>query len=389
MSKVRFGVVGLGGIGARHARNIQQERGNMTLAAVCSELPAQAKAVGEELHVPSFTDAQAMFDSSLCDAIVIATPHYWHAPLAIRAARAGLHVLCEKPLAASVGAARAMVSECRRCKVHFGAMLQHRTRPIMKKMKQMVDGGQIGEVHRVSLVTTNWYRTQAYFQSAAWRGTWEDEGGGVMLNQAPHHLDLMQWIVGMPNRIVSLLATRLHNIEVEDTAHALCQYNGGKIAYIYASTADAPLAEHLMICGDKGTLLADRGKLMFGKLKTSIAKHAFSHPDYFQEIPCTWTEVASEDAEELRHMAVVRAFAKHLLGKGKMIATGEDGLNQLELSNAVYLSGYEGRAVDLPVKAAEMDRLLARLAGKSKAKGSLKFRTQTEAELKKLLKKKN
>lgn len=389
MAKVRFGVVGLGSIGASHARGILREGGNMALSAVCSELPAQARSVGEELHVPSFTDAQAMFDSGLCDAVVLATPHYWHAPQAILAARAGLHVLCEKPLSAAVGAARAMVAECRKHKVLLGAMLQHRTRPTMKKMKQLVTDGAIGEIHRVSLITTNWYRTRAYYNSAAWRGTWEDEGGGVMLNQAPHHLDLMQWIAGMPESVLATVATRLHDIEVEDTAHALCSYAEGKTAHIYASTADAPCTDQLMICGDKGVLLVDRGRLMMGKLKTPISRHADACRLNTQEIPCTWKTLVEEDPEELRHMNVIRAFALHVLGKGTMIASGEDALNQLELTNAIYLSGYEGQVVHLPVNAGAMDRLLVRLArrgknGKRNGK-TLGFRTRTQAELKKLL----
>jgi predicted dehydrogenase len=388
MRAVRFGVVGLGSIGAVHARRIRREGGeSLSLAAVCSEVPREAASVGEELDVPFFTDAQAMFDSGLCDAVIIATPHYWHAPIAIRAARSGLHVLCEKPLAVTVGPGRAMVEQCRRHKVAFGAMLQHRTRPVMRTMKRMVDAGRIGPVYRVALNCTYWYRTQAYYDSAPWRGTWEDEGGGVLLNQAPHHLDLFQWIGGMPRSVVGMVSTRLHRIEVENAAHAVCRYEGegGKTGYIYASTVDAPSCEQLMVCGDKGVLLADGDVLVLGKLKTPISRHVRTCPGYFDPIPCRWRQVKLRGRPGCDHMTVVRAFANYILGKGPMVAGGEEAINELELSNAIYLAAFKGKAVNLPVDADEIERLIASLARPGKARSKCRFRTRSQRELRRLL----
>ena len=362
MKKVRFGVVGVGGMGGSHARGIVRDGSkDFCLSAVADIVPAIARRVGEQLGVPHFTSGQAMFDSGLCDAAIIATPHYWHPPLTIRAARAGLHVLCEKPIAVTVGAARAMIAECRRRKVALGAMLQQRTRAIMRKMKQLVDSGRLGEVFRVSMICSNWYRTQFYYSRGSWRGTWDGEGGGVLINQAPHSLDLFQWIGGMPKRILASVDTRLHNIEVENTANVICLYGKGKNGYIYATTAEAPGAEQLMVCGDKATLIAEGGKLRLGRLKTPISRHLKTARIAMKSPECTWSEVKVPAKGGGGHIGVIRAFAAHVLRGTPMVAGGEEAINELEISNAIYLSGYESRIVDLPVDARRMERLVGKL----------------------------
>ncbi len=389
MRKVRFGVVGTGTIGGLHCRNIGGSHSrDFRLSAVCDIRRDRAEALGATHDVPAFTDAQAMYDSGLCDAVIIATPHYWHAPLAIRAARAGLHVLCEKPLASAVGPARAMIAECKKRKVALGGMLQQRTRKIMIKMKQLVDTGAIGEVFRVSLVCSNWFRTQAYYDSGEWRGTWDGEGGGVLINQAPHHLDLFQWIGGMPKRVLGLVGTRAHKIEVEDTANFLCDYGEGKVGYLYATTAELPGGEHFTVTGEKGTLVCDGGKLRLGKLPTPITKYihmsgeAWADAKHAQKL--TWRDVTPAAGSE-GHLEVVRAFARHLLRGSKMIAPGPEAINELELSNAMYLAGFGNKAVELPVDAAAMDRLLARLEReRSTGKGG-GLRKRAQRELRELL----
>ena len=273
MQKIRFGVIGLGNMGGPHSRSIVEDRSrDFCLGAVCDVVAAKAEAFGEELKVPHFTSAYEMMDSGLVDAVIIATPHYWHAPQAIHAARRKLHVLCEKPIASTVGPARAMVAECKKRKVALGVVLHHRTRSIMIKLKQLVDSGRIGEVFRVQLSCSSWFRTQAYYDSGAWRGTWDGEGGGVLINQAPHHLDLYQWLGGMPKKVLGMLHTRAHDIEVEDTANFLMDYGHGKVGYLYATTAEEPGMEQFLIAGDKGTLVCEKGKILLGKLKMPISR---------------------------------------------------------------------------------------------------------------------
>jgi len=364
MNKVRFGVVGLGNMGSSHARWCAKDgRGDFRLGAVCDVVAEKAAAFGSELNVPHFTDALAMMDSGLIDAVILAAPHYWHAPHAVYAAKRGLHVLCEKPLESRVGPARAMIAACRRHKVALGVVLHHRTRPIMRKMKQLVDAAAIGEVFRAQLICSNWFRTQAYYDSGAWRGTWDGEGGGVLINQAPHHLDLFQWIAGMPRRIVGLLGTRAHRIEVEDSANFLLDYDGGKVGYIYATTAEEPGYEQFMVSGDKGTLVCESGKLRLGKLKIPVRKHIMTSKVSSAgraEQQTTWTDVPFVDRKH-GHLYVIRNFAAHVLRGVPLYAPGSEAVNELELSNAMYLAGFEGRTVELPVDAGEIDRLIRRL----------------------------
>lgn len=367
MKKVRFGIVGVKGMGGFHAEAIVKSKSrDFRLGAVADVVGKVAEQVGRKLKVPYFTDAEAMYDSGLIDAVIVATPHCFHPPLSLAAARRGIHVLCEKPLAVTVGPARQMIAECRKRKVALGAMLQERTRAVMKKTRQMVDSGRIGEVFRISMICSDWYRTQAYYDSGAWRGTWDGEGGGILLNQAPHSLDLFQWIGGMPTSVVAVLDTRIHKIEVENTANAICRYAGGKIGYFYASTAHLPGQEQLIVCGDKGTLIVEGGKLRLGELNKPLSRDIFENPesgaDFIINPRCTWKQVKVPSGRDGNHLTIMAAFARHILRGTPMVATGAEALNELEISNAMYLSGFNNsRLVDIPVSAAAAERLIARL----------------------------
>ena len=368
MKKVRFGVVGVGGMGGAHVRSILNSKSReLTLGAVSDIVPEIARRAGEEANVPYFTDNQRMFDSGLVDAVIIAVPHYWHAPLTIRAARSGLHVMCEKPLSSTVGPARAMVRECRKRRRALGVMLHHRSRTIMIKMKRLVAGGAIGEVFRAQLICSNWFRTQGYYDGGAWRGTWDGEGGGVLINQAPHHLDLYQWIAGMPKKVMGMLGTRAHKIEVEDTANFLLEYDGGKVGYIYATTAEEPGYEQFMLCGDKGTLVCEGGKLRLGKLRISVTEHIAvgGKQDVIRKATggqkTTWREIRPPGDGGGRHIMLTKAFARHILTGTEMYVDGTEALNELELSNAMYISGFRNKTVELPVDETEMERLISTL----------------------------
>jgi predicted dehydrogenase len=391
MKKVRFGVIGLGNMGSAHSRWCAKDGGrDVGLGAVCDVVGEKAAAFGEELKVPHFTDAVEMMDSAPIDAVIVATPHYWHPPLAIHAARRKLHVLCEKPVASRIGPARAMVAECRKRRVALGVVLHHRTRAIMRKMKQLVGSGAIGEVFRVELICSSWFRTQAYYDSGAWRGTWDGEGGGVLINQAPHHLDLFQWIGGMPKRVMGLVHTRAHNIEVEDAANFLCDYGGGKIGYIYATTAEEPGMEQFTVSGDKGTIVCKARQLTLGRLKQSVTQHIMGSKKSFAggaEQKCTWKEVKLPKDPGGRHLMIIKAFAAHVLRGGEMYCTGAEALNELELSNAMYIAGFKGKTVELPVDAAEIDRLVARLERERSTGRGGGLRKAADREFKRLMRK--
>jgi predicted dehydrogenase len=389
MKPVRFAVIGLGVVGTRHLQTFRNARGGeFRLTAGVEANPEVAARARGRTDVPVLTDLEAFFASPPCDAVLIAVPHCWHPYLAIRAARAGLHVLCEKPLAVTVGPARAMIAECRKHKVALGAMLQDRALAMNVTMKRMIDSGRLGRIYRISQVCTRWYRTQAYYDSGAWRGTWDGEGGGILINQACHALDVFQWLGGMPDRVMCSLATRIHRIEVENTAEAVFQYADGCMGHFYVSTAHEPTLDRTEVFGDKGTLVAEGGRLRLARLESPLSRHIrtcrIAEADV-AKIASTWHDVKLPARRGGTHLDVIRAFARHILHGTPMVASGEQAINELELSNAMYLSGYENRPVDLPVDAARIERLLARLekdrsAGKGRAQ-----RRQADAALKRLL----
>ncbi|MFP4054599.1 MAG: Gfo/Idh/MocA family protein [Phycisphaerae bacterium] len=369
--KLRYGVIGLGNMGSHHARQIAESNSRTySLGAVCDIVEDKAVKFGEDLDVPHYVDAKEMMDSGNVDAVIIATPHYWHAPMAIYAARLGLHVLTEKPMSSTVGHARAMIDECKKNKVSLGVILHHRSRSVLIKMRQMIDQGVIGEVFRTELIASNWFRTQGYYDSGAWRGTWDGEGGGVLINQAPHSLDFFQWMAGgLPEKVSAFIGTRDHNIEVEDTANIMLDYGDGKVGYIYATTAEQPGKEQLTVIGTKGTLILEGGTLTHLKLKVSIDDMIYGkgQADVIKSAggaknKVTRKEVKLPKDKGGRHIQIIDAFAKHVVKGKEMYIDGEEGIKELELSNAAYMSGFnDGKVVELPVDSTKMERLITKL----------------------------
>lgn len=386
MDKIRIGVVGLGNMGRTLTAAMAQEtEAEFRLAAVCDYRPGRAQVLGREHGVAAFEKAPAMFASGLIDAVYIATPHYWHAPLAVRAAQHGLHVLCEKPLAVTAGAARAMVEACRQHRVALGCMFMMRTRGLMKATHDRIAAGDLGPIHRIAMTCSTWFRTQHYYDSGEWRGTWDGEGGGVLMNQAPHHLDLFQWFGGLPRAVTAAVATRAHRIEVEDTVNVFCDYGDGRTGTIYTTTAEAPGLEQFMVAGDRATLLFANGALRLGRLRTPLSEYLATAQDMYGGPACDWEEVQCTLPRDGQHLNVVHAWAAHILHGTPMVCSGEEALNEVELCNAIYLAGFTGKTVHLPVDAAAVDRLLARLEReRSRGRGG-NLRRQAARELAGLL----
>ena len=390
---VRFAIIGLGVVGARHVQTFRKSRSrDFALTAAMEVNPEVARSAKSALppDVPIYSSMDELVAAKVCDAVLIAVPHCWHPVLTIQAARAGLHVLCEKPLAVTVGPARAMIAECDLNQVALGAMLQDRTSAMNVAMKRMISAGRLGRIHRISQVCTRWYRTQAYYDSGAWRGTWDGEGGGILINQACHALDVFQWLGGMPTSVLASVGTRIHQIEVENTAEALLQYADGAMGHFYVSTAHEPGMDFIEIFGDKGTLVARDGKLRFARLEAPLSRHIqrckIAEAD-IAKIRAAWTGVKLPAKPGGSHAEVIAAFAAHLLGGKPMVATGAEALNELELSNAMYVSAYSSKAATLPVDAREIEKIIARLEkDRSTGKGNQQ-RKKADAALRKLLKK--
>lgn len=352
MEKVRIGIIGFGNMGSGHAKTITEGKvENGVLTAIADKNSEKLKIAGETYpDIKVYQNAGDMFKSGEIDACIIAVPHYDHPPLAIEAFENKIHVMCEKPAGVYTKQVQEMNKAAEKSDVVFGMMFNQRTNCVYRKMHEMVKNGDIGEIKRTNWIITNWYRSQSYYDSGGWRATWAGEGGGVLLNQCPHNLDLWQWICGMPSKVTAFCHNgKWHNIEVEDDVTAYVEYPNGATGVFVTSTADAPGTNRFEILGTKGKLVCEEGKgLMFYKLEVSEREYTFTTKESFKA-PKSEKIIVETDGENPQHAGVLTAFVANILGKGQLIAAGEEGINGLMLSNAMHLSSWLGKTVDMPI----------------------------------------
>ncbi len=362
MERVRYGIVGVGGMGSGHARTMQRIE-ECVLAAVCDAVPEVAESVGEEFDVPYFTDYHELVDSDAVDAVVVATPHYYHPEVVIYAMEQGKPTICEKPIAVTVSAADAILAAHKRTGTPLAVMYQQRSEPVWQAARQLVAEGRLGEIYRTMLVYAD-FRSQAYYNSAGWRATWAGEGGGVLINQAPHSIDRFTWLGGLPNRVIGYTATKGHVIEVEDVAAAMLEYPNGAVGYIYCSTTEAPGTDILELSGEKGKLQVIGKELRFWEIPQGVrgfsdsSTEMWAHPEVV-EVPVELPE------REAGHIAILRNMARHLLYGEELLSPGVEGLATVEMINAIILSGHTGEPVSVPVDRERYDALLAELIATS------------------------
>ncbi len=380
-AKVRFGVIGTGGMGSGHCEMIPQIP-ETTLTAVCDVSASAREAAAAKSGVPTFATHSELLDSGLVDAVVIATPHYFHPTIALEAFRRGIHVLSEKPLAVTVSSADAMIAGAKASGCKFGVMYQMRSEPPNAAARKVVESGVLGEIYRTNLVM-GWYRSQAYYNSGGWRATWAGEGGGVLINQAPHYLDLFTWLGGLPKTITGQTRTRLHDIEVEDEAFAILEYANGAHGYLYASTTEVPNHNLLEICGDKGKLVLDNGKLRVYGLDTPIREFTETNESMWASPKSNATTPDLPSDPPIKgHAAITQNFARSILFGDTLIAPGEDGLNAVEMINGLILSGKTGKTVSVPVDRAAYDKLIDELKATSRQKAAVNEQRVTDPNFK-------
>ena len=348
---VRIGIVGFGIMGKGHAGNILEGKvPGCELTAVCDTNPKQwEELIAKHPNIATFECATTMLKSGKIDAVLVSTPHYDHPIIAMEAFDHKIHVMIEKPAGVYTKNVREMNAKAAKSGVTFGIMFQQRTYPMYQKMREIVQGGQLGALKRVSIIITDWYRPQAYYNAGGWRATWKGEGGGVLINQCPHNLDLWQWICGMPKRITAFAHHgKWHDIEVEDDVTAYFEYENGATGIFVTSTADAPGTNRFEVLGDMGKLVCENDKLVHYKLDVSEREFnksntvMFGHPPYERiEVDCS--------GEFTQHSGVLAAFVKAINGEGELIARGEEGINGLMISNVLHLSSWLGKTVELPL----------------------------------------
>ena len=349
--KLRLGIIGAGNIAATHVQNVLDGKcPDIEITAVADRKESRRRWAQEKLPGAAiYCEGSELIAARPCDAVLIAVPHYQHPPLAIEAFRAGLHVMCEKPAGVYTLQVREMMAEAdRHPELTFGMMFNQRTNCVYRKMREMVQNGQLGELKRVNWIITDWYRTQIYYDSGDWRATWEGEGGGVLLNQCPHQLDLLQWICGLPKTVQAFCQEgKWHDIEVEDDVTAYLQFENGATGVFITTTGDAPGTNRFEVTGTLGKLVCENDTLTFWKLSQDEREFCRTATEGFAQPPCEKLTVET-DRENPQHVGVLNAFAGNILHGTPLVAEGYEGIRGLTLSNAMHLSSWLGRPVDIP-----------------------------------------
>ena len=350
---LKLGIIGVGNIGSAHFGSVM--RGlcpDIVLTAAADRRESRRQWIRENgpADIAVFTEGSDLIASGACDAVLIATPHYQHPTLAAEAFRHGLHVLCEKPAGVYTLQVREMIAAAdERPELVFAMMFNQRTNCVYRKMKEMITSGEIGEIKRMSWLVTDWYRTQFYYDSGAWRATWAGEGGGVLLNQCPHQLDLLQWLCGLPAKVHAFCHEgKWHDVEIEDDVTAYLEFPNGATGVFVTTTGDAPGTNRLEITGTRGKLVCENDVLTFDRLEMDerawcrVCKEGFRKPE------CEHIVVETDGANP-QHVGVMNAFAAAIAEGNPLVADGREGIHGLMLSNAIHLSAWTGETVTLPI----------------------------------------
>jgi predicted dehydrogenase len=364
MTKVRLGIIGMGNIGQHHHNYLSAGKINgAALTAVSDAIPEK---LDRFKPLKIFADGEELIRSGLVDAVIIATPHYQHTTLGIAAIQQGVHAMVEKPISAHKADAERLIAAHRQHpQVVFAGMFQLRAEPRYLKIQKLIQSGELGQVVRMSWIMTDWYRTEAYYASGGWRATWKGEGGGVLLNQCLHNLDVMQWLLGMPARVRGFCQLgRFHHIEVEDNVSAYLEFSNGATGTFVSSTGEAPGTNRFEIAGTRGKLLLERDKLSFTRNDADMiefsktAKLGFAKPD-------TWNvEIPFENAPN-PHAILVQNFVNAILHGEPLIAPGPEGIHSVELANVILFSSLLEQTIALPMDSAAYEKRLNQLITES------------------------
>jgi len=362
MAVIRIGSVGVGGMGGNHVKAVSAIKG-AELVAVCDIVEETAKQVGEEYGVPHYTNHKKMLAKKDLDAVTIATPHPQHAPVAVDALNAKNHVFTEKPMASTVSDCDKMLAAAKKNRKKLSVMYQQRTRPINHEAKRLISSGRIGDLVRVSMISAG-MRTQTYYNSGGWRGTWAGEGGGVLLNQAPHQIDLLLWLTGLPKRVTGFVSTFAHKIQVEDAASALLEYPNGAHGTIQVSTVEAPSMTRYEIAGTKAKLLLEGGRLRMAVLEQPSDRFIKKSKEKWGSVKAEWKDIeVKETTSDFIGgvQAMIADFVASIQRKRKSLCPGIEGRNSVELANAMIMSSLLGKTVELPIEPAKYDGILRKL----------------------------
>ncbi len=344
-------------MGCRYAKMISEGYVNNVEITAVTRITQERKEYLKEIfnaRVPIFQTADDLFEAVEekkveADAVLIVTPHLVHADQAVKAMKLGLHVLCDKPAGAYSRQARQMKEEAKKHEeLYFGMVFNQRMNPKYQKIREIVQSGKYGKMIRVSWTITDWYRPDGYYAAGAWRGTWDGEGGGILLNQCPHNLDLLQWICGMPANIQAFCNEgKYHNIPVEDEVTAYFTFENGATGTFYSTTGEASAINRLEISMEDALLVFENGKLKVRELKVHEAEYRKSATDFFAQPEGEWIEIECEGVD-LAHVGILQNFTDAVEGKAELFVEGTEGSKSLMIANAMYLSSWKKQMVKIP-----------------------------------------
>ncbi len=366
MEKVKVGIIGLGGMGSAHMGSIGSLN-NGVVTAVCDIDPSKLTQVKDRKEIKAFTDPDRFFAEADVEAVVVATPHYDHPVLGIKALESGRHLLVEKPIGVHTKTVKPLLeAAAARPKQVAALMFNQRTLPAHRKIKQLIDSGELGTIMRVNWIISDWFRSQTYYDSGDWRATWAGEGGGVLLNQCPHQLDLMQWFFGLPKRVLAIGSIgRYHHVEIEDDLTALLEYPDGKTGVFVASTGEAPGTNRLEIACDRGKLVYEHGELKFYRNEVPIAKFSAETTLRFGTPDCWNITIPVDNNPPPQHRVVMENFLNVIQHGGELVAPLADGIRSLELGNAMLMAALQNREVTLPIDGDKFEEMLNKLISTS------------------------
>jgi len=366
--KAKVAVIGVGNMGSGHCGTIEGIP-NMELVAVCDIDRARADEIAAKHDVQAFYTHKDLLQAKIVDTVTIATPHYDHTTIGIDALRAGLHVLVEKPISVHKADCLKLIKAHKNRKQVFSAMFNQRTDPHYIKLKELLEKGELGRITRINWIITNWFRSQRYYDSGGWRATWAGEGGGVLMNQCPHQLDLWTWLFGEPETVRADVALgKYHNIEVEDEVTAYMTYKNGATGVFITSTGEAPGTNRLEVCGTMGKVVIERGEgLEFTRNEVPMDKFCKETQASFA-VPPRWNVQIPIRGGGAQHKGILQNFADAITKGAKLIAPAEEGIKSVELGNAMMYSGMTGKTVKMPLSAPLYEKHLKKLIAGSKLK---------------------
>lgn len=354
MKIVKYGIIGVGNMGSGHLKLFMDGSvEDAIVVAIADVNKAKINKAKETYPHGNFTcygSGEELIEKADVDAVVVAVPHYDHPKLVIQALKKGIAAICEKPAGVYTKQVKEMNAVADESNALFTIMFNQRTNCLYRKMREIIVSGGIGEIKRVNWIITDWYRTQAYYNSGGWRATWDGEGGGVLFNQCPHQLDLIQWVVGMSPKTVQAHCHfgKWHDIEVEDDVTAYMEYENGATGVFITSTGDAPGTNRFEVLGSLGKLVCENNQLTYIKNKTDERKFCKTSENGFAQ-PETEIIPVETDGQNPQHVGILRNFTNALLGKEELFVKGQEGLLGVELMDAMLLSQWLGRTIDLPI----------------------------------------